>query len=154
MAVHLRSAQVDPAADAKLQRRVHQWPERWLTRTAHTRLSWLALHMKVKSLYLVCPIKRLVDVMWVWRVAEGRERASCLSDLYQHPPPSPPSAPSPVWGPSVYFFMNVWIRWKWGSIGFGFGFQGLTCYCTRTHTNSLSLTHTQLHRWIGTINPN
>lgn len=53
----------------------------------------------------------------------------------------PPSAPSPAKDQSVYFFMNVWIRWKWRSIGCGFGFQDLTCYSTCTHTNSLSHSH-------------
>lgn len=141
VAVHPRSAQVDPEPDAKLQKWVHQWRERWLTHMSthtHTRLSWS--EKPVFSISNQAAGRCHVSL----KVAEGREKASCLSVVpalsacippLRHRPPLP-------WGPTVYFFMNVWIRWKWGSIGFGFGFQSLTCCCTRTHTNSLfSLTH-------------
>ena len=141
MAVHLRSAQVDPAADAELQRWVHRWPERWLTHTSTHMSELTCFTHDVKSLYLAFPIKQLEDVMWVWRKLR-EEREPAASPLYQLSSWPPPIPPAPAWGPTVYFFMNVWIRWKWGSIGFGFGFQGLTCYCTRTHTNSLSHSHT------------
>lgn len=112
----------------------------------HTHISGLTLFTHdVKPPYLAFRIKRLVDVMRVWGSRGKRESQLPLrrtSSLFAFPSPSPPSPACSTRGPCVYFFMNVWIRWKWGSIGFGFGFQGLTCYCTRTHTNSLSHSHT------------
>lgn len=86
-------------------------------------------------------------------VAEGREIQLPLrhsGPLPTFPAPSPPSQACSVPGLHVYFFMNVWIRWKRGSVGFGFGFQSLTCYHTHTRTH----THSPLLGWIGTINPN
>lgn len=114
----------------------------WLAQHIHTAELTRSTHESEKPLFSVSNQVaggRHVSLKGSWG---KRESQLPLPDSYQHPPPSPPSVPSPVRGPSVYFFVNVWIRWKWGSIGFGFGFQGLTCYCTRTHTNSLSRSHT------------
>lgn len=80
-----------------------------------------------------------------WERERVRERESTPAVSHNSTNPLlaslPPSAPSSAKDQSVYFFMNVWIRWKRRSIGCGFGFQDLTCYSTCTHTNSLSHSH-------------
>ena len=155
MAVHLRSAQVDPAAHAKLQRWVHQWPERWVIHTS-AHMSWVDSHYTPSEKPLFSISNQAAGGCHVsLKVAEGRESQLPLcrtSSLPAFPSLSPPSPACSAQGPHVYFFMNVWIRWKWGSIGFGFGFHGLTCYYTHTHTHSHTHTHTHTYTHTYTHN--
>lgn len=94
MAVHLRSAQMDPAADAELQRWVHRWPERWLTHTS-THMSELTRFTRREKPLFSVSNQAAGGCHVSLKEAEGRERASCLSvvpalllrpPLYHHPP--------------------------------------------------------------------
>lgn len=85
-----------------------------------------------KSLFLAFLKRMSCEPEGRWGSGEPAASLSLRSPLLHHPP-------LPVPGPRVYFSMNVWIRWKQGSVGFGFGFQRLTCYST--HELSYSVAH-------------